>query len=455
MAALDFPSGPTIGTIYPYPAVAGQPQYTWDGEKWTSGTGFGNIYISDSAPAAPVGSLWWESDTGILYVRYYDGSSTQWVAIAGSPTDAVQYNTAQTLSSTQQTTARSNIFAAPFDAMAYSGMQVNGSMEVSQERAIGTGVSTFGSGHVCDGWDYYVGTGGPTVTHVVQASGLGDNALVMVVNTAKPSLAASDLVAHYQLIEGYRVARLTFGFTTAQPITIGFWSAHTRTGVYCGWAHNGDASRSYVFTYTQNVSAVWQYNVVTIPGDTTGTWTSTNSAGLTVGFTAASGTDFHAAAANTWVAGNKSAVAAQVNGVAATSDVHRIRGVVVLPGIEAPSAARSPLIMRPYDQELVMCQRYWKTNATLTGHWFEADATSAMFHVVHSPVMRSAPTITVRVTANTITRPSIGAYNIGPSVIAGYQNDAIGSIIVVNTATAAANVPAMLSYTCLAFDARL
>ena len=35
--ALDFPSSPTVGQLYPNPAVAGVPQYTWDGEKWASG----------------------------------------------------------------------------------------------------------------------------------------------------------------------------------------------------------------------------------------------------------------------------------------------------------------------------------------------------------------------------------------------------------------------------------
>jgi hypothetical protein len=53
--------------------------------------------------------------------------------------------------------------------------------------------------------------------------------------------------------------------------------------------------------------------------------------------------------------------------VAATSDVFRITGVVVLPGIEAPSAARSPLIMRPYDQELLICQRYWQKSYDRNG----------------------------------------------------------------------------------------
>lgn len=42
------------------------------------------ITISDTAPAAPTqGQLWWESDTGVLYVSYNDGNSTQWVGVGG------------------------------------------------------------------------------------------------------------------------------------------------------------------------------------------------------------------------------------------------------------------------------------------------------------------------------------------------------------------------------------
>ena len=44
------------------------------------------IYIGDDPPAAPrPNQLWWESDTGILWVYYDDGTSQQWVEIA-SPT---------------------------------------------------------------------------------------------------------------------------------------------------------------------------------------------------------------------------------------------------------------------------------------------------------------------------------------------------------------------------------
>src|SRR4051812_452923 len=31
---VNFPSGPTVGQLYPDPAVAGLPQYVWDGVAW-------------------------------------------------------------------------------------------------------------------------------------------------------------------------------------------------------------------------------------------------------------------------------------------------------------------------------------------------------------------------------------------------------------------------------------
>jgi hypothetical protein len=44
------------------------------------------VYISDTAPTgAPDNSLWWESDSGLLYVLYNDGDSTQWVIAVPAP----------------------------------------------------------------------------------------------------------------------------------------------------------------------------------------------------------------------------------------------------------------------------------------------------------------------------------------------------------------------------------
>lgn len=45
-----------------------------------TGGGGGSLVVSDTAPASPAdGSEWLDSTTGIKYVRYNDGNSTQWV----------------------------------------------------------------------------------------------------------------------------------------------------------------------------------------------------------------------------------------------------------------------------------------------------------------------------------------------------------------------------------------
>ena len=45
----------------------------------------GGVAVADTPPAAPKqGDLWWESDTGILWIWFDDGTSSQWVQAAGS-----------------------------------------------------------------------------------------------------------------------------------------------------------------------------------------------------------------------------------------------------------------------------------------------------------------------------------------------------------------------------------
>src|SRR6186713_451606 len=60
---------------------------------------------------------------------------------------------AQTFTEAEKTVARNNIAAAPFDALAYNGMQINGSMDVSQERGAAVFALSNGGAHVvADGW---------------------------------------------------------------------------------------------------------------------------------------------------------------------------------------------------------------------------------------------------------------------------------------------------------------
>jgi len=64
---------------------------TWDrttaGQIKANAAGGGgtSTTISDTPPGSPTaGSMWWESDTGTLWIYYNDGNTSQWVAVGGS-----------------------------------------------------------------------------------------------------------------------------------------------------------------------------------------------------------------------------------------------------------------------------------------------------------------------------------------------------------------------------------
>ena len=321
---INFPSAPTVGDLYPVPVVPGIPQYKWDGTSWL-------VVIQDTQ----------------AYVRRAGDSMTGLLTLSGDPTAALHAVTKQ--------------YAAPFDAMSYSGMQINGSMDISQE------LGTTGTGadftYAIDGWK--LSKNGTMVPIAVQSASSGlfpgfSNMLSVVFSTAQASLGTGDVLSMLHPIEGYRIARLAWGTANARPITIAFWSDHFKPGLYSVVARNNPANRSYAATYTQAASNVPQYNVITIPGDTSGTWATNNALGLMLVFCVGAGSTYVAPSANTWSAGAFHAAPGQVNGADSTSNAFRITGVVVLPGTQAPTAAQSPMIMRPFDQELVTCQRYYE-----------------------------------------------------------------------------------------------
>lgn len=89
---INFPNSPAVGDLYPTPAVAGVPTYRWDGTAWVAGSGGAAgtaIYVSDTPPVGvPNNSLWWQSNSGNLFIQYNDGDSVQWVAVTSGSSAA-------------------------------------------------------------------------------------------------------------------------------------------------------------------------------------------------------------------------------------------------------------------------------------------------------------------------------------------------------------------------------
>jgi len=78
------PQGPagTAGT----PGAAGAT-----GPQGPPGTDITAVLVSDTPPVGALDkSLWWESDTGKLYIRYNDGNTAQWVEAVPKPVDPAQ-----------------------------------------------------------------------------------------------------------------------------------------------------------------------------------------------------------------------------------------------------------------------------------------------------------------------------------------------------------------------------
>jgi hypothetical protein len=298
---------------------------------------------------------------------------------------------------------RAQLYAAPFDALAFSGFQIDGSGDVSQ--ANGTTQLTVASNtetYVTDTFlAAYQNSGAVVKARQLAAasfpaalSGYG-NAVELKATTALASLANGDYARHIALIEGYRVARLGFGAAGAQSLSYAFQYYSPRTATIFVKLSNNNRSRCY---YDEKaVVAGWNWITGTLTGDTTGSWDKTSGIGLRIEVFSA-GKAASPATAGSWGATDTTqTVNSTQNNLSATNDATLVTGLVVLPGLELPSASRAPLIMRPYEQELALCQRYFAKNQggfKLGGpRGSMASATSAIAGMSFLP-MRAAPTLT-------------------------------------------------------------
>jgi hypothetical protein len=317
---------------------------------------------------------------------------------------------------TNPATTRVQLYAAPFDALAFNGMQVNGAMEVSQENGASsvtlTATGSLQTRYLVDGaMAAYRGAFVAAGQQVTDAPAGYRNSLKFTVSTAQSSLGASDELSVLIPVEGLRAARLALGTASAASISFGFWVKAHRTGTYSGSLRNSAKSRSYPFTFAVSGADTWEFKTVTVGGDTSGAWLTDTGVGLYLTICIAGGSS-RIGTAGAWAGSDYSGATATTNGVAATTDTFQVVGLIVLPGIELPGSSRAPFVMRPFDQELELCHRYFEPfGAGLAGRWVNATSADAWGRWSR-PKRSTNPTIgVISGGAYSVVRPGVSLYS--------------------------------------------
>jgi hypothetical protein len=233
---------------------------------------------------------------------------------------------------------------------------INGAMVVDQRNAgAAVTVNTNGAFYATDRFRLsgITSSGVFTGQQIADAPTGFNNSLRVTVTTADASLGADDIYYCVQPIEGFNVADLGFGSAAAQTVTLSFWTKSTLSGTFGGSLSNSAVDRSYPFTYTISAANTWEYKTITIAGDTSGTWLTTNGVGMRVYFGLGVGSNF-TGTANQWNGAFDISAASAVNVMGTLSATWQITGVQLEIGTTA-----TPFERRLYNQELANCQRYY------------------------------------------------------------------------------------------------
>jgi hypothetical protein len=167
--------------------------------------------------------------------------------------------------------------------------------------------------------------------------------------------SASEYFAFLQPIEGLNTSDLAWGTASAQTVTLSFWVRSSLTGTFSGSIANGNFNRAYAFTYSISTVNTWTKISITIPGDTTGTWTTNNGVGIYLIYSLGIGSNWGSSSPNTWSASGVYGATSTVNVVGTNGATFYITGVQLEIGTSA-----TPFERRLYNQELANCQRYFE-----------------------------------------------------------------------------------------------
>ena len=246
--------------------------------------------------------------------------------------------------------------------------------------------------------------------HDIQSQGQGAHAALRVDVTTTSTPSTDDVYKVAQRIEGRNIDGLGFGTSGAKTITLSFLTKSSVTGTHGGSIMNGTSNRAYPFTYTISNADTWEQKSITIPGDTTGTWSSGSSTGLEVIFDMGTAESNYRRPAGSWYNGRAEGADGAVQLITQSGANWYATKIQLEIGNTATSFEHIP-----YADELARCQRYYyqhvRGDNKVMGASVGYQANDIFLMIYPKVTMRAAPSLVQETGTNYYRAYNNGGYD--------------------------------------------
>jgi hypothetical protein len=324
---------------------------------------------------------------------------TSAVAITGGTINGTTIGTT-TRSSVKATTldlglSTQSVAIGQGDSSSLKNRIINGAMVIDQRNAGASVANIAGLSYSLDRWAL---SGSVATKFTVQQNAgsvtppVGFVNYLGVTSSSAYTVGAAERFQVLQRVEGFNISDLGWGTANAKTVTLSFWVQSSLTGTFGGALQNSAVNRSYPYSYTISSANTWEQKSITIAGDTSGTWATDNTNGISVTFGLGTGSTY-SGTAGAW------ATADYNNATGATSVVGTNGATFYITGVQLEVGSQATgFEYRQYQQELALCQRYYyRLKATAANYMFSAGGqcfgtTGALVNIPLPVTMRITPT---------------------------------------------------------------
>jgi hypothetical protein len=268
---------------------------------------------------------------------------------------------------------------------AFRNRIINGAMVIDQRNAGASVTITTDNTFTLDRWSTAATAASKFSVQQSSTAATGFTNSLLATSLSAYSVAAGDIFALKNTIEGFNVSDLGWGTASAQTVTVSFWVRSSLTGTFGGALQNGAQNRSYPFSFTISAANTFEYKTVTIAGDTSGTWLTNNGKGLLLWINLGTGST-GSGTAGAWASAAYWAPTGATSVVGTNGATFYITGVQLEKGSTATS-----FDYRPYGTELALCQRYYQRTNSYMG--VGASGTTLYGYLSFITQMRASPTL--------------------------------------------------------------